>query len=101
MELQHIPDEEADSKGNTMLSDLIKAAKESKAKEDELIANETLEQRLKRMPFNAQLRKLFNQAIAMKIPEEEIMKYVKADVSIIKVAQFVNSYKATERKAAM
>ena len=101
MELQHIPDEEADSKGNTMLSDLIKAAKESKAKEDELIANETLEQRLKRMPFNAQLRKLFNQAVAMKIPEEEIMKYVKADVSIIKVAQFVNSYKATERKAAM
>lgn len=101
MELQHIPDEEADSKGNTMLSDLIKAAKESKAKEDELIANETLEQRLKRMPFNVQLRKLFNQAVAMKIPEEEIMKYVKADVSIIKVAQFVNSYKATERKAAM
>lgn len=101
MELQHIPDEEADSKGNTMLSDLIKAAKESKAKEDELIANETLEQRLKRMPFNAQLRKLFNQAVVMKIPEEEIMKYVKADVSIIKVAQFVNSYKATERKAAM
>lgn len=101
MELQHIPDEEADSKGSTMLSDLIKAAKESKAKEDELIANETLEQRLKRMPFNAQLRKLFNQAVAMKIPEEEIMKYVKADVSIIKVAQFVNSYKATERQAAM
>ena len=101
MELQHIPDEEADCKGNTMLSDLIKAAKESKAKEDELIANETLEQRLKRMPFNAQLRKLFNQAIAMKIPEEEIMKYVKADVSIIKVAQFVNSYKATDRQAAM
>ena len=101
MELQHIPDEEADSKGNTMLSDLIKAAKESKAKEDELIANETLEQRLKRMPFNAQLRKLFNQAVAMKIPEEEIMKYVKADVSIIKVAQFVNSYKASEKKATM
>ena len=101
MELQHIPDEEADSKGNTMLSDLIKAAKESKAKEDELIANETLEQRLKRIPFNAQLRKLFNQAVAMKIPEEEIMKYVKADVSIIKVAQFVNSYKASEKKATM
>lgn len=92
MEMKNVPDADMEEQGTRLLSELIKAAKESKAKEDELIANETLEQRLKRIPFSAQLMRLFNQAVAMKIPEAEILKYAYEGVSLIKLGQFVNNY---------
>lgn len=92
MEMKNVPNADMEEQGTRLLSELIKAAKESKAKEDELIANETLEQRLKRISFSPQLMRLFNQAVAMKIPEAEILKYAYEGVSLIKLGQFVNNY---------
>ena len=92
MDMKNVPDADMEEQGTKLLSELIKAARESRAKEEELIANETLEQRLKRIQFTPQLMRLFKQAVAMKIPEEEIMKYAYEGVSMIKLGQFVNHY---------
>lgn len=100
MELEYVPNEAEEKSGTNMLSDLIKAAMESREKEKEIIANETLEQRLKRISFTPQIRKLFERAVAMKIPEEEILKYAYEGVSIIKLGQFLNSYKTKEKTVA-
>lgn len=97
MEMKNVPDADMEEQGTKLLSELIKAAKESKAKEDEMIANETLEERLKRIKFSPQLMKLFNQAVAMKIPEEEILKYAYEGVSMIQLGKFVNSYQSGKR----
>ena len=88
-----------EEQGTRLLSELIRSAKESREKEDEMVANETLEQRLKRIPFPAQLMRLFGKAVAMKIPEEEILKYAYEGVSMIKLGQFVNNYQPKERAA--
>ena len=100
MELEYVPNEAEEKSGTNMLSDLIKAAMESREKEKEIIANETLEQRLKRISFTPQIGKLFERAVAMKIPEEEILKYAYEGVSIIKLGQFLNSYKTKEKTVA-
>ena len=100
MELEYVPNEAEEKSGTNVLSDLIKAAMESREKEKEIIANETLEQRLKRISFTPQIRKLFERAVAMKIPEEEILKYAYEGVSIIKLGQFLNSYKTKEKTVA-
>ncbi len=100
MELEYVPNEAEEKSGTNMLSDLIKAAMESREKEKVIIANETLEQRLKRISFTPQIRKLFERAVAMKIPEEEILKYAYEGVSIIKLGQFLNSYKTKEKTVA-
>ena len=100
MELEYVPNEAEEKSGTNMLSDLIKAAMESREKEKEIIANETLEQRLKRISFTPQIRKLLECAVAMKIPEDEILKYAYEGVSIIKLGQFLNSYKAKEKTVA-
>ena len=92
MEMKNVPDAGMEEQENKLLSELIKAAKESKAKEEEMIANETLEERLKRISFSPQLMRLFGKAVAMKIPEEEILKYAYEEVSMIKLGQFVNNY---------
>lgn len=92
MEMKNVPDAGMEEQENKLLSELIKAAKESKAKEEEMIANETLEERLKRISFSPQLMRLFGKAVAMKIPEEEILKYAYEGVSMIKLGQFVNNY---------
>lgn len=100
MELEYVPNEAEEKSGTNMLSDLIKAAMESREKEKEIIANETLEQRLKRISFTPQIRKLLECAVAMKIPEDEILKYAYEGVSIIKLGQFLNSYKTKEKTVA-
>ena len=97
MELEYVPDEAGEKAGANILSDLIKAAVESRDREKEIITNETLEQRLKRISFTPQIRKLFDRAVAMKIPEEEILKYAYEGVSMIKLGQFLNSYRPKER----
>lgn len=97
MELEYVPDEAGEKAGANILSALIKAAVESRKREKEIIANETLEQRLKRISFTPQIRKLFDRAVVMKIPEEEILKYAYEGVSMIKLGQFLNSYKPKEK----
>lgn len=99
MEMKNVPDADMEEQGTRLLSELIRSAKESREKEDEMVANETLEQRLKRIPFPAQLMRLFGKAVAMKIPEEEILKYAYEGVSMIKLGQFVNNYQPKERAA--
>ena len=100
MDLEYVPDDAEEKAGSNMLSELIKAAVESREREKEIIANETLEQRLERISFDPQIRKLFDRAVAMKIPEEEILKYAYEGVSIIKLGQFLNSYKTKEKTVA-
>ena len=97
MEMKNVPDSEMEEQSTKLLSDLIKAAMESRKKEKELIANETLEQRLKRISFSPQIIRLFDKAAAMKIPEEEILKYAYEGVSMIKLGQFVNNYQSKAR----
>jgi type IV secretion system protein VirD4 len=93
MEIKNVPGPEQVDQETKLLSDLIKTAKKSEEKEAELTANESLEQRLKRIPFPAQIMRLFKQAQAMKIPEEEILKFAYEGVSMIQLGQFVNNYK--------
>jgi type IV secretion system protein VirD4 len=93
MDIKNVPGPEQVDQETKLLSDLIKTSKKSQEKEAELTANESLEQRLKRIPFPAQIMRLFKQAQAMKIPEEEILKFAYEGVSMIQLGQFVNNYK--------
>jgi 5'-deoxynucleotidase YfbR-like HD superfamily hydrolase len=100
MEMKNVPEPEQAEQETKLLSDLIKAAKDSRKKEEEMIVNETLEQRLNRIQFPPQIMKLFNQAQAMKIPEEEILKFAYEGVSMIKLGRFVNNYQSEKQAAS-
>jgi type IV secretion system protein VirD4 len=100
MEMKNVPDAEQVEQETKLLSDLIRAAKKSREKEEMVTASETLEQRLKRIPFPAQTLRLFKQAQAMKIPEEEILKFAYEGVSMIQLGQFVNNYQSDKRTAS-
>jgi type IV secretion system protein VirD4 len=100
MEMKNVPDAEQVEQETKLLSDLIRAAKKSREKEEMVTASETLEQRLKRIPFPAQILRLFKQAQAMKIPEEEILKFAYEGVSMIQLGQFVNNYQSDKRTAS-
>jgi type IV secretion system protein VirD4 len=99
MEIKNVPDDTLEEQETKLLSDLIQAAKESRKKEEEMTADETLEQRLKRISFPAQIRRLFQQAVAMKIPEQEILPFAHEGVSMIQLGQFVNNYQSGTRTA--
>jgi type IV secretion system protein VirD4 len=99
MEIKNVPDDTLEEQETKLLSDLIQAAKESRKKEEEMTADETLEQRMKRISFPAQIRRLFQQAVAMKIPEQEILPFAHEGVSMIQLGQFVNNYQSGTRTA--